>query len=129
MAQVKGRRQDSIMAASTSTVTNPDATDSYTIDCTAHAINMRSSRDGTLIYSRKTLDPKTVKNNLKVQLRRYRSGSGKGNGHYQNRVEHTIDLIDVNCLVHDTLMEAPSTMRRNDLFALIISKLHSLMDP
>ena len=117
------------MAASTITVTDPETTDNYVIECTAHEVRIRSTRDSTLMYSRKTLDPKTVKSNLKVQLRRYRTDSGGGTECYQNRLEHTKDLIDINCVVHDTLIEAQGTMKRNDLINLIVSKLRGLMDP
>ena len=93
------------------------------------ALNTGSAQGSVMIYTRKTHNAKIVESSMKLQLKRYNIGNGGGTEHYNNRVEHTIDLMDMNCLVQDTLASTYETMKRNDIYRKVIEKIREEMEP
>ena len=56
-----------------------------------------------MIFERATHNAKIVEDIAKVALRRYHIASLGGVEHYNNRVEHSVDVIDIAATVVDTL--------------------------
>ena len=93
------------------------------------ALNTGSAQGSTMIYTRKTFNAKIVESGMKIHLRRYNIGNGGGTEHYNNRVEHSVDMMDLNCVFQDTLASMYEDMKRDDKIDMLVAKLLNEKEP
>jgi hypothetical protein len=78
----------------------------------------------SIVYVRKTSNGALVQDIAKYVLRRYNHEQED----YCCRVEHTVDVYDIACVVVDTLASSREFMKRGDLFRRIIAELQAIQD-
>jgi prophage antirepressor-like protein len=86
-------------------------------------LNCASAQGGKFIYARPVHNAKIVEDIVKVAQRRYHIGSSGGEEHYNNSVEHSVDVIDIGSVVVDTLTSSFEHITRTDLFDKVIGNL------
>ena len=89
-------------------------------------LNTALAQGGKMIYVRPTHNAKIVEDIAKVALRRYHIASLGGVEHYNNRVEHSVDVIDIAATVVDTLASSFEYITREDLFNRVFDNLNSV---
>ncbi|PNH03855.1 hypothetical protein TSOC_010046, partial [Tetrabaena socialis] len=91
-------------------------------------LNTGSAQGSRMIYKRPTHNAKVVEDILKVAQRRYHIASIGGWEHYNNNVEHSVDVIDIAATVVDTLASSFEYMKRGALFKKVIANLHAVQE-
>ncbi|PNH00283.1 hypothetical protein TSOC_013923 [Tetrabaena socialis] len=86
-------------------------------------LNTGSAQGSRMIYKRPTHNAMVVEDILKVAQRRYHIASIGGCEHYNNNVEHSVDVIDIAATVVDTLASSFEYMKRGALFRKVIANL------
>ena len=94
--------------------------------CRERVFNTGSARGVRCIYKIKTLNAKIIEDMIKVVLRRYHLQCGGGTEHYSCNVEHSIDCIDVACVVVETLASSMEHMKRDELIGVLVDRLNVL---
>ncbi len=85
--------------------------------------NTASAQGCRMIYTRPTHNAKLVEDVVRDVMKRYHIGGLGGTEHYNNNVEHSIDVIDITCVVVDTLASSFEYMKRDDMIRTVIKKL------
>ena len=88
--------------------------------------NTGSAQGSRMIYKRPTVNAKIVEDIVKVVQRRYHITSMGGVEHYNNRVEHSVDVIDIAATVVDTLASSYEYMTRTALLDKVVANLGTL---
>lgn len=89
--------------------------------------NTGSAQGVRMLYKKATHNAPLIENIVEVVMKRY----GFAREHYMNRVEHSIDVIDVACTVVDTLASCYETMDRDSLFRKVrdnLNQVHAIPD-
>ncbi|PNH01553.1 hypothetical protein TSOC_012551 [Tetrabaena socialis] len=86
-------------------------------------LNTGSAQGSRMIYTCATHNAKIVEDIVKVAQRRYHIASIGGCEHYNNNIEHSVDVIDIAATVVDTLASSFEYMKRYALFSKVIDKL------
>ena len=89
-------------------------------------LNTGSAQGSQIIYTRPTHNAKIIEDIVKVAQRRYHIASLGGQEHYNNNVEHSVDIIDVAATVVDTLTSSFEYIQRDALFNKVIKNLESI---
>ncbi|PNH12535.1 hypothetical protein TSOC_000504 [Tetrabaena socialis] len=89
-------------------------------------LNTGSAQGSRMIYKLPTHNAKIVEDILKVAQRRYHIASIGGWEHYNNNVEHSVDVLDISATVVDTLASSFEYMKRGALFKKVISNLQAV---
>ena len=85
------------------------------------SLNTGSARGSEMIYVRATSNAALVEDVVHAVLKRYHVARE----HYQCRVEHTMDVADVACIVVDTLASSYEFISREDLFDRVVANLRA----
>ena len=86
-------------------------------------LNTGSAQGSKIIHIRPCHNAKIVEDIVKVALKRYHIASIGGEEHYNNNVEHSVDIIDIAATVVDTLASSFEYMTRRALFDKVIENL------
>jgi prophage antirepressor-like protein len=89
-------------------------------------LNTGSAQGSRMIYKRATVNAKIIEDIVKVVQRRYHIASLGGVEHYNNTVEHSVDVIDIAATVVDTLASSYEYMSRRDLLDKVYVNLKAL---
>ena len=89
-------------------------------------LNTGSAQGSKMIYARATGNAKIVEDIVKVVQRRYHIASIGGVEHYNNTVEHSVDVIDIAATVVDTLASSYEYMSRRDLLDKVLANVKAL---
>jgi hypothetical protein len=85
--------------------------------------NTGSAQGCHMIYTRPTHNAKLVEDVVRDVMKRYHIGGQGGTEHYNNNTDHSIDVLDIACVMTDTLASSFEYMKRCELINVIISKL------
>ncbi|PNH01652.1 hypothetical protein TSOC_012439 [Tetrabaena socialis] len=85
-------------------------------------LNTGSAQGSKIIYERSTLNAKLIEDVAYVALKRYHCNRE----HYNSRVEHSVDVLDIACTMVDTLASSYEHMPRGSLLTKMIAKLQDL---
>ncbi|PNG99449.1 hypothetical protein TSOC_014773 [Tetrabaena socialis] len=85
-------------------------------------LNTGSAQGSKIIYERPTLNAKLIEDIANVALKRYHCNRE----HYNSRVEHSVDILDIATTVVDTLASSYEHISRESLFDLLIAKLQTV---
>lgn len=86
--------------------------------------NTGSAKGVKMIYTRATHNASLIEDIIEVVMKRY----AYAREHYMNKVEHTINLIDIAATMVDTLASTYEHIERKDLIAILQGKLQHLLD-
>ncbi|PNG99500.1 hypothetical protein TSOC_014720, partial [Tetrabaena socialis] len=89
-------------------------------------LNTGSAQGSRMIHIRPTHNAKIVEDIVKVAQRRYHIASIGGWEHYNNNVEHSVDVIDIASTVVDTLASSFEYMTRGELFRKVFANLRAI---
>lgn len=90
-------------------------------------LNTHSAQGVRMIYSKATHNATIVEGIVKVAMRRYHlNNDGAGHEHYNNNIEHSVDVIDIACTMMDTLTSSFEYISRAALFQKLFSNLKSV---
>ncbi|PNH10537.1 Reticulocyte-binding protein 2 a [Tetrabaena socialis] len=89
-------------------------------------LNTGSAQGARVIYTCATHNAKIIEDIVKVAQRRYHIASIGGCEHYNNAVEHSVDVIDIATTVVDTLASSFEYMKRGVLFRKVIGNLEDV---
>jgi hypothetical protein len=84
-------------------------------------LNTGSAQGSKIVYERATHNAKIVEDIVGIACRRYWYRAE----HYNCRMDHSIDIIDIASSVVDTLASSYEHMARTDLYAKVISALQA----
>jgi hypothetical protein len=91
--------------------------------------NTGSAQGCRMIYTRPTHNAKLVEDIMRDVMKRYHIGGLGGTEHYNNNTDHSIDVIDIACVMTDTLASSFEYMKRCELINVIINKLQDELAP
>ncbi|PNH03000.1 hypothetical protein TSOC_010985 [Tetrabaena socialis] len=87
-------------------------------------LNTGSAQGSKIIYERSTLNAKLIEDVAYVALKRYHCNRE----HYNSRVEHSVDVLDIACTMVDTLASSYEHIGRDDLCNMMVAKIRSLQN-
>ena len=90
--------------------------------------NTGSAQGVRMIYTRPTHNAKLVEDVARDVMKRYHIGGQGGTEHYNNNTDHSIDVIDIACVMTDALASSFEYMKRSDLINTVIGKLQGELD-
>jgi hypothetical protein len=87
------------------------------------ALNCGSAQGAKMLYERATHNSKAVEDLIKAVMKQYHISSAGGTEHYRCNVEHSTTVIDIACIVVDTIASCYEAMPRAEMCKLVASRI------